>query len=142
VDTDLVLVPVTVSGAWGAPFPDLTSTAFQIFGHGVEQRIKYFTPEGAPVSVGIVSGPSGMEVKLDQSRAAVPELFDTSVPGDEFIVVEVGGSPPRLLCGFTRDTQGIARHWLGCRPFIGAIYMTAPHLRYARNARGARLIVG
>ena len=146
VDTTLVLVPVTVTDPYGAPFPGLTRDDFQIFENGVEQQLKCFTSEDAAISLGIVFDASGsMLGKLDQSRTAVAALFRTAVPGDEFFAVEVRNKPA-LLCDLTDDTQRIeqalatiqARNTTALRD---AIYMAIQHLRHARNSRRALLIL-
>src|SRR5438067_10979612 len=68
VDTKLVLIPVSVTDAYGAPFSGLTRDGFHLFEDGVEQQVKYFASEEAPVSLGIVFDASrSMEGKLNQS---------------------------------------------------------------------------
>jgi len=146
VDTDVVLVPVNVTDVRGAPFRGLTRDAFQIFENGVEQQLNCFTSEDAPISLGIVFDASGsMTGKLAESRAAVADLFQTVVPGDEFFAVEVSDTPT-LLCDFTDDTQRIERSLAGIEArsstaLLDAIYMALQHLRHARNSRKALLIL-
>src|SRR5258708_3547801 len=52
VNVKLTLIPVTVTDPLGAPMPGLTHDAFQLFEDGVEQDLKYFNSEDAPVSTG------------------------------------------------------------------------------------------
>src|SRR5437773_12190788 len=76
VDVKLTLIPVTVTGPLGAPFPGLSKEAFRLIEDGVEQEIKYFTSEDSPVSLGVVFDASrSMDGKLDQSRQAVSQFF-------------------------------------------------------------------
>ena len=146
VDTNVVLVPVTVTDERGAPFRGLTSDNFQIFENGVEQQLNCFTSEDAPISLGIVFDASGsMTGKLDQSRAAVAELFRTEMPGDEFFAVEVSDAPT-LLCDLTDDTERVEQALAGIvagntTALLDAIYMALQHLRHARNPRKALLIL-
>jgi VWFA-related protein len=146
VDTKLVLIPVTVTDSYGAAFPGLARDTFHLFEDGVEQDVKYFTAEDAPVSLGIVFDASrSMEGKLDQSRAAVSRFFHTTVPGDEFFLVEFNNAP-RLSSPFTRNTESIekalvgitARNWTA---LLDAVYMAIHEMKHAANARKALLIL-
>ena len=146
VDVRLVLIPVTVTDPFGAPYPGLPREAFRLFEDGVEQQLKYFSAEDAPVSLGVVFDASGsMQGKLDQSRAAVSEFFDTAVPGDEFFLVEFNDAP-RMLCGFTSDAQRIQHSLAGIQPkswtaLLDAVYMAIHQMKHARNPRKALLIL-
>src|SRR2546427_1423792 len=105
VDVKLTLIPVTVTDPLGAPYSGLPLEAFRLFEDGVEQQLKYFTAEDAPVSLGVVFDASrSMQGKLDQSRDAVAQFFKTTMPGDEFFLIEFNDAP-RLLCNFTSDTD-------------------------------------
>jgi Ca-activated chloride channel family protein len=146
VDTDLVLIPVTVTDLWGAPFRGLTRDAFQLFEDGIEQHVKHFASEDAPLSVGIIFDAShSMEGKLDQSRAVVARFLRTAGPGDEFFVVEFNNAP-RLLCNFTSDTQRIdaslvgieARYWTA---LLDAVYVSVHYMKHAKNPRRVLLIL-
>jgi Ca-activated chloride channel family protein len=146
VDVKLILIPVTVTDACGAPVSGLPLEAFRLFEDGVEQQIKYFATEDAPVSLGVVFDASrSMAGKLDQSRAAVARLFTTAMPGDEFFVVEFDDAP-RILCDFTSDTQQIektlssirAKNWTA---LFDAVYMAVRQMKRARNTRKALLIL-
>ena len=146
VDTKLVLIPVTVTDSYGAPFAGLTRDKFRLFEDGVEQQVKYFATDDAPVSLGIVFDASrSMEGKLDHSRAAVSHFFHTAVAGDEFFLVEFNDRP-RLLCGFTRDTGFIEKSLVGIKPknwtaLLDAVYMAIHQMKRASNARKALLIL-
>jgi Ca-activated chloride channel homolog len=146
VNADLVLVPVTVTDQYGAPYAGLDREAFRLFENGVEQNVKYFASQDAPVSLGIVFDASrSMEGKLDRSRAAITHLFRTATPGDEFFVVEFNNAP-RLLCDFTADTATIEKSLIGISPrnwtaLLDAIYMAIQQMKHARNPRKALLIL-
>jgi VWFA-related protein len=112
----------------------------------VEQRLKYFATDDAPVSLGIVFDASrSMEGKLDHSRAAVSQFFRTTIPGDEFFLVEFNDRP-RLLCNFTSDTNAIekslqgltSRNWTA---LLDAVYMAIHQIKRANNSRKALLIL-
>ena len=146
VDTKLVLIPVTVTDTYGAPFMDLPRDRFRLFEDGVEQQVKYFAAEDAPVSLGVVFDASrSMEGKLDQSRAAVSRFLRTSRPGDEFFLVEFSDRP-RLLSGFTSNTEAIENSLIGIKPknwtaLLDAVYMAIHQMKHAGNSRRALLIL-
>ena len=146
VDAKLVLIPVTVTDSYGAPFAGLTREGFRLFEDGVEQQVKYFASEDAPVSLGIVFDASrSMEGKLDQSRAAVSRFFRTSRSGDEFFLVEFNDRP-RLLSGFTSNTAAIEQSLVGIQPrnwtaLLDAVYMAVHQMKNASNSHKALLIL-
>ena len=146
VESKLVLVPVTVTDTYGAPFPGLTRDQFRLYEDGVQQQLKYFATDDAPVSMGIVFDASrSMEGRLNQSREAVSRFFRTSVAGDEFFLVEFNDRP-RLLCGFTRDSSLIEKSLEGLMPrnwtaLLDAVYMAIHQMKRASNPRKALLIL-
>jgi VWFA-related protein len=145
-DANLVLVPVTVTDPFGAPYPGLTRDSFRLSENGAEQRLRYFASEDAPVSLGVVFDASrSMEGKLDRSRAAVSVFFRTAVPGDEFLLVEFNNAP-QLLCSFTSDTGLIERSLAGIEAhnrtaLLDAIYMAIHQMKGARNFHKALFIL-
>jgi VWFA-related protein len=54
VNTNLVVLPVTVKDRGGRLVPDLGKDEFRVFEDGVEQRIDVFTSEGFPLSMVIL----------------------------------------------------------------------------------------
>jgi Ca-activated chloride channel homolog len=146
VDSKLVLIPVTVTDAFGAPFQGLSRDNFRLYENGVEQQVKYFATDDAPVSMGIVFDASrSMEGKLSHSRAAVSNFFSTTTAGDEFFLVEFNDRP-RLLCGFTSDTGMIEKSLEGLTPrnwtaLLDAVYMAIHQMKRAHNPRKALLIL-
>ncbi len=146
VDTNLVLIPVTVTDTFGAPFPGLPKDSFRLFEDGVEQQVKYFSTEDAPLSLGVVFDASrSMEHRLDQSRDAIARFFRASMPGDEFFAVEFSDTA-RLLCDFTTDSGWVEKSLAGIRPrswtaLLDAVFLAVQHMKHAKNARKALLIL-
>ena len=146
IDVGLTLIPVTVTDVYGAPFVGLPREAFRIIEDGVEQKIRYFGSEDAPVSLGVVFDASrSMAGKLEESRAALTHFFRTSVPGDEFFVVEFNDAP-RVLRGFTSDSEDIEKTLGNIRPrnwtaLFDAVYMAVHEMKRAKNSRRALLIL-
>ena len=146
IDTNLVLIPVTVTDPFGAPFTGLPREAFRLFEDGVEQQVKYFSSEDAPLSLGVVFDASrSMEHRLDQSRDAIARFFRASMPGDEFFAVEFNDTA-RLLCDFTSDSAWIenalsriqAKNWTA---LLDAIFLSIQQMKHAKNPRRALLIL-
>ncbi len=146
VDSRLVLIPVTVTNASAQPVLGLPKEAFHVFEDGVEQQITHFTNEDAPLSLGIVFDASGsMEHRLDKSRAAVAQLFRSATSGDEYFVVRFSDYP-RLLTGFTSDTDAIESSLAGIQAdgwtaLLDAISLAVNECRKASTGRKALLIV-
>jgi Ca-activated chloride channel family protein len=88
LDVKLIQVPVTVTDMRDRPVRGLPKTSFRIFEDNVEQQIAALSMEDGPVSMGIVFDASlSMRTRINESRAAVEQFFQTSVPGDEFFLV-------------------------------------------------------
>src|SRR5438034_5044991 len=116
VNVKLTLIPVTVTDPFGASFSGLPRESFRLFEDGVEQQLKYFSSEDAPVSLGVVFDASrSMTGKLDQSRAAVSQFFRTATAGDEFFLLEFNDTP-HILCDFTTDTEEIEKKLVDIKP--------------------------
>ena len=72
VDTNVVLIPVTVTDPLNRFVTGLDQEVFRIFEDKVEQKVVSFGSEDAPLSIGIVFDTSGsMGPKLEKSRQAV-----------------------------------------------------------------------
>ncbi len=146
LDVRRVLIPVTVTDPFGNPFAGLPREAFRLFEDGVEQQITYFGTEDTCASVGVVFDASNsMTGKLDKSRAAVAQFFRTSMPGDEFFLVEFN-DVPRMLANFTSDTEAIEQALRLVRPkgwtaLLDAVYTATLHMHRARNPRRSLLII-
>ena len=79
VDTNVVLIPVTVTDPLNRFVTGLEKEHFRLFEDKVEQQIAYFASEDAPLSIGLVFDTSGsMGNKLGKSRQAVSEFFKTA----------------------------------------------------------------
>jgi len=107
VDTNVVLIPVTVTDPLNRFVTGLEQDSFKIFEDKVEQKIVSFGSEDAPLSIGIVFDTSGsMGSKLDKSRQAVSEFFKTANPEDEAFLVEFNDRP-ELVTPLTHNLEEI-----------------------------------
>ena len=107
VDTNVVLIPVTVTDPLNRFVTGLDQDVFKVFEDKVEQKIVSFGSEDAPLSIGIVFDTSGsMGPKLEKSRQAVAEFFKTANPEDEAFLVEFNDRP-ELVTPFTHNLEEI-----------------------------------
>lgn len=146
LDVKLVLIPVTVTDPFGQPISGVPRDTFRLLEDGVEQHLSYFATEDAAVSMGVLFDASGsMQHKLERSREAASQLFKTSMPGDEFFLVEFNDTP-RVLCDFTSNVEQIentltsinAKGWTS---LFDAVYLAVHKMKRARNPRRVLLIL-
>lgn len=147
IDTNLVLIPVTVVDPIGRFVTGLEKTDFRLFEDQVEMTISHFSSEDAPISMGIVFDTSGsMGGLLPASRAAVAQLLKTSNPEDEFFLVRFSARP-ELVTGFTRNAATILNGVTftdakKSTALLDAIYLAVSHTRKtASNPRKAIVII-
>jgi len=146
VDTNLVLVPVTVTDPMNRPVTGLEKEHFKILDDKVEQTITTFAMDDEPLAVGLVFDTSGsMGPKLRRSRAAASAFFRTSNPDDEFFLVEFNDTP-RLVVPLTRDTQEIQSQLTfsqskGRTALLDAIYLALHEIKKSPKKRKALLII-
>jgi Ca-activated chloride channel homolog len=87
-DSRLVVLHATVLDGEGRLVTNLPQSAFHVLENGVEQEVKVFRREDAPVSIGLVIDDSGsMTNKRDRVAAAALALVEASHPDDETFLV-------------------------------------------------------
>ena len=107
IDTNLVLIPVTVTTPLNQFVTGMEKENFRLMEDKVEQEVSYFASFDAPLSIGLVFDISGsMGNKLNKSRQAAAEFFKTANPQDEFFLVQFNDRP-QLINSFTRSTEEI-----------------------------------
>ncbi|NWF85260.1 MAG: VWA domain-containing protein [Bryobacteraceae bacterium] len=146
IDTNLVLIPVTVTTPLNQFVTGMEKEQFRVFEDKQEQEISYFASFDAPLSIGLVFDASGsMGSKLTKSRQAAAEFFKTANPEDEFFLVQFNDRP-NLVVPFTRSTEDIMSRLTftqakGRTALLDGIYQALQHLRKGRNPRKALLII-
>ncbi len=146
IESNLVLVPVTVSDAREHPVKGLTKESFRIFDDGVEQTITHFGLDDAPTTIGMVFDSSGsMRYHRDLARMAASAFCLMANPEDEFFLVDFAGSP-KLSVPLTRDVHLIENRIAQDRPegrtaLLDAVYLALSQMRKSHMARKALLIV-
>jgi Ca-activated chloride channel homolog len=144
--TELVMVPVTITDEMNRPVIGLDQGNFQVFENKKAQEIKNFSSEDSPISVGFIVDTSGsMSYKLERARDAVIQFCETANPQDEFFMITFADQPV-LASDFTNRTEEIENDLLAVRShgrtsLLDAIYMGVRRMRDARYARKALVIL-
>jgi VWFA-related protein len=146
VDTNLVLIPVSVTDPKNRSVVGLDRETFRVFDDKAEQNVTHFSRDDAPLSVGIVFDSSGsMRDKMGKSREAVAQFLKTANPEDEFFLVECSDRA-RLTVPFTTTPSEIqdrlmATESKGRTPLLDAVYAALQQMKKARHTRRALLVI-
>ncbi len=146
LDIKMVMIPTNVTNQHDHPILNLHKEDFRLFEDSTEQKIDSFSIDQAPVSLGIVFDASGsMKNKIDKSFTAVEQFLKTSLPGDEFFLVQFA-DVASVVTPFTRDPDEITSNLSLIRPqgwtaMFDAIYLAVNQMRHAKNPRKALLIL-
>jgi Ca-activated chloride channel family protein len=146
IDTNVVLIPVTVTDPLNRFVTGLEQDSFKVFEDKLEQKIVSFGSEDAPLSIGIVFDTSGsMGPKLDKSRQAVSEFFKTANPEDEAFLV-VFNDRPELVTPFTHNLEEIQNRLTftqskGRTALLDGILLGLHTMKKARNPRKALIVI-
>ncbi len=146
VDTNLVLIPVSVTDPLNRFVTGLEREHFKVFEEKVEQKIVQFASEDAPLSVGLVFDTSNsMGAKLQKSRQAAAQFFKTANSEDEFFLVQFNDRP-ELVVPFTHSTEEIQNRLTftqakGRTALLDGIYLAMNQMKKAVNPRKAVLVI-
>ena len=146
VDTNLVLVPVTVCDPLNRPVTGLEKEHFRVLEDKVEQAITHFSMDDEPVAVGLVFDISGsMGPKLQKSRQAAAAFFRTANPDDEFFLIEFNDAP-KLVVSLTRNVEEIQNRLIfsqskGRTALLDAIMLAMAEMKKSKKNRKALLII-
>ena len=144
--TSLVLVNVSALDPRDRPVTSLSQDQFRILDNGREQPIRFFAREDAPVSLALILDASGsMAGKWSRARNMLAAFCENLAPGDEMFLITVERRP-NLLTGYTSDCAEMRNSLLVMQPhgptaLLDAIPLAVQHLRQARHARHAILII-
>ncbi len=145
-DTNLVLIPVTVTDPLNRFVTGLEKEYFKVYEDKKQQQITQFSSDDAPLSVGLLFDCSGsMGPKLRSSREAVAQFFKTANPEDEAFLVQFQDTA-QLVQGFTNSLENIQNHLQfvqskGLTSLLDAIYLGLHEMKKAKNPRKALLII-
>ena len=144
--TSLVLVNISVLDPRDRPVTGLSQTQFHILDNGREQPIRFFAHEDAPVSLAVILDASGsMTAKWSRARDMLASFCENLASGDELFLVTVGRRP-QVPTDYTSDCAEMQNGLLltqphGATALLDAIPLAVKHLRQARHARHAILII-
>lgn len=146
IDTNLVLVPVTVTDPMDRLVTGLAKQNFTVLEDNRRQSIRTFSCEDSPVSVGVILDLSGsMKDKIVRARGAILQFMKTSNPRDQFFVIGFNNRP-YLLSDFTSDVDKIESNLDTVEPehrtaLLDAIYFGLEKMKQAMYPRKALIIV-
>jgi Ca-activated chloride channel family protein len=146
VEVDLVLVPVTITDPLNRLVTGLERDNFKIYEEKVQQEIRHFSSEDAPISLGVIFDMSGsMGNKIEKAREAVVEFFKTANPADEFFMVSFSDRPD-LLADFTKSIEEIQDKLVytipkGRTALLDSIYLGINKMRDGEHSKKALLII-
>ncbi len=145
-ETDLVLVPVTITDPMNRLVTGLDKENFTVFEGKDQQEIRQFSSEDAPVSLGVIFDSSrSMSSKMDRAKDAVMEFFKTANPQDEFFMITFSDQP-EVVNDFTSSVDEIQGKLIYTVPrrmtaLLDAIYMGVSKMRQAKYPKKALLII-
>ena len=147
LDTNLVILDVTVVNPSNRPAMDLRQDQFQVLEDKVPQKIDFFTREQVEVSMVLAIDTSGsMRTKLDTVIKASSSLVKESRKGDEVAVLEFKDQP-ELLEEFTTNISDVVDTLQGLiasnqTAMLDALYLGADYAsKEGRNRRKAVVLV-
>jgi Ca-activated chloride channel family protein len=145
-EVDMTLVNVTVTDPYGRLVTGLEQNNFRMFEDGVEQEIVRFSSEDVPISIGVIFDMSGSMVdKVDKSRLAAVQFFQTANPQDEFFLVNFNDRA-QLASPFTASVEDLQNRLMftaahGRTALLDGIYLGLSQMKGAHNSKKALLII-
>ena len=146
VDSNLVLIPITVLDQDDHSFLGLRREDFRLFDNKTEQQITQFAREDVPVSIGfLIDASASMTGKLRKSQEAIARFLETANAADEFFLVQFNDQV-ELRLDLTKESNEVRRqlmfvHLHGGTALLDAIHFSIGHMRTAHNLRKALIIV-
>jgi Ca-activated chloride channel family protein len=146
VNSDLVVIPVTVTDGQGRVVDGLQKEHFALYEDKVEQQITHFTSEDAPVSIGLVFDTSDrMGPKLHKAREAVTALLNNANPEDEYFLVRFSDRA-QLLASITTQTEKIRREVAtmqtgGTTALLDGVAAALNEMKNAQHTRKAIILI-
>jgi Ca-activated chloride channel family protein len=155
-DTNVVVVPVTVTDRTGRFVRDLTPDAFEIEDGGSRRPVLQFASERVPVSLALlldISGSMATDAKtraLDDARWAdtrrALELLVQRLNPDDEVLFAVFSDKVGLAVPWTRDHPQVTRAFNALKPagytaMFDAVKLIAPAFQRAAHARKVMLVI-
>ena len=112
----------------------------------IEQKVRYFSAEDTPLSIGLVFDVSGsMRNVLGVARSAATTFLKTGNPEDEYFLVEFSDRP-HMAQRFTKDPNRLTNDLIfhgaeGFTAFFDALYLALENVRLGTHPRKALLMI-
>jgi Ca-activated chloride channel family protein len=155
-DTEVVVVPVTVTDRSGRLVSGLTAVDFELSDGGTRREIVQFSTERVPVSLGILLDISGSmatdakaraidDARWDDTRRALDLLVQRLDPRDE-VLFAAFADKVALAVPWTREHERVPRAFNALRPggytaLFDAVRLIAPAFQRAQHARKVLLVI-
>ena len=155
-DTDVVVVPVTVTDRSGHFVSGLAAADFEVSDGGARRELTQFSTERVPVSLGILLDISGSmatdpkaraldDARWADTRRALELLVQRLSPRDE-VLFAAFADKVGLAVPWTRDHQRVPRAFDALRPggytaLFDAVRLIAPAFQRAEHQRKVLLVV-
>ena len=146
IDTNLVVLRVTVNDQQGRAAMSLKQEAFKVYEDGVEQQIGFFSGEESPVSWGLVLDRSGsMMGMMSDVYGAALHVIDEGTSRDETFIVTFNRKP-ELISDFLSDRHRLENSILGLRAdgetaLFDAVDFALDQMKHAKNRKKVLVVV-
>src|SRR5579863_10150088 len=146
VDSNLVLVPVSVVDERNHPVTGLERENFRVFDDGVERTITSFAMEDEPVAQGLVFDHSGSVAGVMRNEVETARMFlKTSNPEDQYFLV-VFASRPELAVPLTSGKDEVqyrilSTKWGGSTALNDGVILGLNELKKSKLSRKGLLVV-
>jgi Ca-activated chloride channel family protein len=146
IQTDLVLVPVSVCDRSNRPVTGLERDHFKIFDNKVEQTVTHFAMDDEPLAVALVFDTSAsLESKMRRSRMAATAFLREANPADEFCLVEFNDHA-KLSVPLTQDVEEIQNRLTfsqahGRTALFDAMVLALHQMKKSKKTRKALLVI-
>lgn len=145
-ETNLVLVPTTVTDSMDRLVTGLDKKNFEVYQDKRKEHLQALWSQDAPISVGVIFDVSGsMNDKIMKSREAIRTFIGTANPQDEFFLIAFSDRP-HLVSGFSRNVEKLDGSLMFAQPhgttaLLDTIYLGLSTMKNARYQRKALLII-
>lgn len=148
IDTNLVMVDVSVIDKSNKFIKGLPQNRFQIFEDQIAQKIEFFSQEQVPISYGLVIDTSGsMRRRLATVIKAAKALIALSRPGDEVFIVDMKDTGNiELIEDFTtslEDANDALDNMVsgGGTALLDGIVVSGEYAKKGKNRRKALVVI-
>ncbi|HEX3877998.1 MAG TPA: VWA domain-containing protein [Bryobacteraceae bacterium] len=146
VESNLVLVPVSVVDRMNHPVLGLERENFRVFDEKAERPITAFAMEDEPVAIGLIFDHSASVAGIHRVESETTRTFlGTSNPEDDYFLVDFG-SEAKLSVPLTNGTGEVryrilTTKWGGATALLDAVALGLKELHKSKLTRKALLVV-